>query len=38
MSENLLEVRDLRKSFRVPNAGKNKLCALDGITPRPGAR
>src|SRR4029450_13811923 len=32
MSENLLEVRDLRKSFRVPNAGKKKLCALDGIT------
>lgn len=32
MSENLLEVRDVRKSFRVPHAGKNKLCALDGIT------
>src|SRR5262249_48105986 len=32
MSENLLEVRDLRKSFRVPNAGKKRLCALDGIT------
>jgi oligopeptide transport system ATP-binding protein len=32
MSDNLLEVRDLRKSFRFPNAGKNKLCALDGIT------
>ena len=32
MSENLLEVRDLRKSFHVPNAGKKKLCALDGIT------
>ena len=32
MSENLLEVRDLRKSFHVPNAGKKKLPALDGIT------
>ena len=32
MSENLLEVRDLRKSFRVPNAGKKRLTALDGIT------
>lgn len=32
MSENLLEVRNIRKSFRVPHAGKNKLCALDGIT------
>ena len=32
MSENLLEVRDVRKSFRVPHAGKNKLCALDGIS------
>ena len=33
MSEqDLLEVRDLRKSFRVPSAGKKKLCALDGIT------
>ena len=32
MSENLLEVRDLRKSFRVPNAGKKRLGALDGIT------
>ena len=32
MPANLLEVRDLRKSFRVPNAGKKKLCALDGIT------
>src|SRR3954471_8730809 len=32
MSEKLLEVRDLRKSFSVPNAGKKKLCALDGIT------
>ena len=32
MSENLLEVRDLRKSFRVPNASKKRLCALDGIT------
>ena len=32
MSENLLEVRDLRKSFNVPNAGKKKLRALDGIT------
>lgn len=31
-SENLLEVRNIRKSFRVPHAGKNKLCALDGIT------
>ncbi|HEY9267561.1 MAG TPA: oligopeptide/dipeptide ABC transporter ATP-binding protein [Mycobacterium sp.] len=32
MPQNLLEVRDVRKSFRVPHAGKNKLCALDGIT------
>jgi len=32
MSENLLEVRDLRKSFHVPNAGRKKLTALDGIT------
>jgi oligopeptide transport system ATP-binding protein len=32
MSENLIEVRDLRKSFSVPNAGKKKLRALDGIT------
>ncbi len=32
MHENLLEVRDVRKSFRVPHAGKNKLQALDGIT------
>jgi oligopeptide transport system ATP-binding protein len=32
MSETLLEVRDLRKSFRVPNGGKKRLCALDGIT------
>ncbi|WP_374157938.1 ABC transporter ATP-binding protein [Mycobacterium sp. G7A2] len=32
MSENLLEVRDVRKSFRVPHAGKNRLCALDGIS------
>ena len=32
MPENLLEVRDLRKTFRVPNAGKKRLCALDGIT------
>ena len=32
MSDTLLEVRDVRKSFRVPHAGKNKLCALDGIT------
>ncbi|HYJ57370.1 MAG TPA: oligopeptide/dipeptide ABC transporter ATP-binding protein [Mycobacterium sp.] len=32
MTENLLEVRDVRKSFRVPHAGKNKLQALDGIT------
>ncbi|WP_123027656.1 ABC transporter ATP-binding protein [Mycolicibacterium stellerae] len=31
-SENLLEVRDLRKSFHVPNAGKKRLQALDGIT------
>jgi oligopeptide transport system ATP-binding protein len=31
-SEKLLEVRDLRKSFSVPNAGKKRLCALDGIT------
>jgi oligopeptide transport system ATP-binding protein len=33
MSEPLLTVRDLRKSFRVPGArgGKAKLCALDGI-------
>ncbi|HET6733633.1 ABC transporter ATP-binding protein [Mycobacterium sp.] len=30
MSDRLLEVRDVTKSFRV--AGKNKLCALDGIT------
>jgi oligopeptide transport system ATP-binding protein len=30
-SENLLEVRDLRKSFSVPNAGKRRLQALDGI-------
>src|SRR5690349_23850845 len=28
----LLEVRDIRKSFRVPHAGKNALRALDGIT------
>ncbi len=32
VDENLIEVRDVRKSFRVPHAGKNKLCALDGIT------
>jgi oligopeptide transport system ATP-binding protein len=32
MSDKLLEVRDLRKSFRVPNAGKKTLRALDGIT------
>jgi oligopeptide transport system ATP-binding protein len=32
MSDRLLEVRDVAKSFRVPNAGKNKLRALDGIT------
>jgi oligopeptide transport system ATP-binding protein len=33
MSENVLEVRDLSKSFRVPGAGSdNKLRALDGIT------
>jgi oligopeptide transport system ATP-binding protein len=31
MSDRLLEVRDVRKSFRVPNATK-RLCALDGIT------
>ena len=31
MSDRLLEVRDIRKSFRVPNS-KNSLCALDGIT------
>jgi oligopeptide transport system ATP-binding protein len=31
MSDRLLQVRDLRKSFRVPGAGKNKLYALDGI-------
>jgi len=31
-SENLLEVRDLRKTFRVAGAGKKRLCALDGIT------
>jgi oligopeptide transport system ATP-binding protein len=30
-SARLLSVRDLSKSFRVPG-GKNKLCALDGIT------
>jgi oligopeptide transport system ATP-binding protein len=29
--DSLLEVRDLSKSFSVPNAGKKKLCALDGI-------
>ncbi|MEV3903031.1 oligopeptide/dipeptide ABC transporter ATP-binding protein [Mycobacterium sp. NPDC050551] len=27
----LLTVRDLRKSFRVPGGGKNRLTALDGI-------
>jgi len=32
MSESMLEVRDLRKSFHVAGAGKKKLCALDGIT------
>jgi oligopeptide transport system ATP-binding protein len=32
MSDPLLQVRDLRKSFRVPGAGKNGLTALDGIT------
>ena len=33
MSDHLLEVRDLRKSFRVPGPGKNnKLYALDGIS------
>jgi oligopeptide transport system ATP-binding protein len=32
MSDKLLKVRDLRKSFSVPNAGKNRLRALDGIT------
>ena len=31
MSDRLLQVRDLRKSFRVPGS-KNGLCALDGIT------
>jgi oligopeptide transport system ATP-binding protein len=31
MSEQLLTVRDLRKSFRVPGAGKKRLVALDGI-------
>jgi oligopeptide/dipeptide ABC transporter ATP-binding protein len=31
-SENLLEVRDLHKSFSVPHAGKKRLTALDGIT------
>ena len=34
-SEKLLEVRDLTKTFRVPDSGKganNKLCALDGIS------
>ncbi|MGE0219635.1 ABC transporter ATP-binding protein [Mycolicibacterium sp.] len=31
MSEKLLEVRDVRKSFSVPHA-KNRLCALDGVT------
>ncbi len=31
-SENLIEVRELTKTFRVPGAkGNNKLCALDGI-------
>jgi oligopeptide transport system ATP-binding protein len=30
--ENLLEVRNLRKSFSVPHAGKRRLTALDGIT------
>jgi ABC-type glutathione transport system ATPase component len=31
MSDQLLTVRDLRKTFRVPGGGKNRLCALDGI-------
>ena len=31
VTDQLLSVRDLSKSFRVPG-GKNKLCALDGIT------
>ncbi|TFV60058.1 ATP-binding cassette domain-containing protein [Mycobacterium sp. PS03-16] len=31
MSDTLLTVRDLRKSFRVPGGGKRRLCALDGI-------
>jgi oligopeptide transport system ATP-binding protein len=31
MSDQLLTVRNLRKSFRVPGAGKNRLTALDGI-------
>ena len=31
MSDRLLEVRDVAKSFRVAGA-KNRLCALDGIT------
>jgi oligopeptide transport system ATP-binding protein len=30
-SDQLLEVRDLRKSFHVPGGGKNRLTALDGI-------
>jgi len=32
MSDSLLQVRDLRKSFKVPGGGKNVLTALDGIT------
>ncbi|MBB3747650.1 oligopeptide transport system ATP-binding protein [Mycolicibacterium sp. BK634] len=32
MSESMLAVRDLRKSFHVAGGGKKKLCALDGIT------
>jgi oligopeptide transport system ATP-binding protein len=31
MSEQLLTVRGLTKTFRVGGRGKNKLCALDGI-------
>ncbi|MBI3214402.1 MAG: ATP-binding cassette domain-containing protein [Mycobacterium sp.] len=30
--QSLLTVRDLTKSFSVPGAGKQKLCALDGIS------
>ena len=32
MSDSLLEVRDLTKSFEVPGGGKNILRALDGIS------